>query len=395
VDADQLLYVATEAGSVYALSATSGAIVWRRELGTVKTDECGTWGITSTGAIDVPRGLLYVIGATGDLHALATATGAEADGFPRQIVARPAYEYVWSGLRIARDRLYVAIASYCDVGGPDGAFPEGGVVSIPLDRPDEATVWDPVPGPGNLGGIWGWGGVSVDPVDGTIYTGVGNSHVWSQECSCYVDDVGYGNHVVRLTPDLGSVIDSDLPDLPSTGDYDFGAAPLLFQPKGCPPLAAANNKVGSLFIWNRKRLAAGPLVSIPLADGVSPFVGAPAWSARDQTMYADQAVLYNDRGRLGNGVRAFRVATRCRFQAIWAMPLGDGNQAKPLVVGDVVFATGGTPGGFYALDARNGARLWSFPTEGRTVAAMITVAGTVFGADTSGAVYAFRPAPSR
>jgi outer membrane protein assembly factor BamB len=53
-----------------------------------------------------------------------------------------------------------------------------------------------------------------------------------------------------------------------------------------------------------------------------------------------------------------------------------------------LFATGGKTGGFYALAAANGVRLWSYPTTGGTVAAMITVAGTVLGADTKGTVCA-------
>ena len=89
------------------------------------------------------------------------------------------------------------------------------------------------------------------------------------------------------------------------------------------------------------------------------------------------------------------MTSGCRFTDVWAAALGDGNQATPLVVVDVVFATGGKPGGFFALDARNGARLWSAPTAGRTVAATITVGGSIFGADTKGTVYAFRPTPLR
>jgi hypothetical protein len=54
-------------------------------------------------------------------------------------------------------------------------------------------------------------------------------------------------------------------------------------------------------------------------------------------------------------------------------------------------ATGGTPGGFYALSAADGAVLWKFPTPGRTVAVMITVGGILIGADTDGDVYGFRP----
>jgi outer membrane protein assembly factor BamB len=308
------------------------------------------------------------------------------------LIEHPNYEYVWGGLRIAANRLYVPVASYCDVGAPDGFFPEGGLFAVPLTEPEDVSEWDSVPGMGNLGGLWGWGGVSVDPDTGTIFTAVGNSHSWSDECGCYLDDDGYGNHVVALTPDLSTVVAAQSPGIASTGDYDFGAAPVLFQPSGCPPLAAANNKNGTLYIWDRTQLANGPLASIPVGDGVSAFVGTPAWSDDSQTLYEAQAVLFGAQGRLGNGVRAFHAASGCRFVQTWAKPVGDGSQATPLVVGgDVVFATGGTPGGFYALSTKNGAVLWQYPTAGRTVAVMITVGGTLFGADTDGTVYAFRP----
>lgn len=150
--------------------------------------------------------------------------------------------------------------------------------------------------------------------------------------------------MVALTPDLTAVLDAQSPGIESTGDYDFGPAPMLFQPNGCPPLAAANNKNGTLYIWDRTRLSSGPIAVIPVGDGVSAFVGTPAWSEDQQTLYSAQAVLFGAKGRLGNGVRAFRVQRGCRFVQAWANPLGDGNQATPLVVGsDVLFATGGTP----------------------------------------------------
>ena len=237
-----------------------------------------------------------MIGATGSLHALDLSTGEESEGYPEQVVDQTAYEYVWGGLRIAGGRVYVAIASYCDVGAPDGLFPEGSLKSLPLDHAAGATVWDPVPGPQNLGGIWGWGGISVDPRDGSIFTAVGNSHVHSDACDCFVDDAGYGDNVVHLTADLSSVIDAQNPGIPGTGDYDFGAAPMLFQPEGCPPLAAANNKNGTLYVWNRTALAAGPLAEMPISDGRAAFVGTPAWSAATQTIYEAQAALFGAAG---------------------------------------------------------------------------------------------------
>jgi outer membrane protein assembly factor BamB len=388
VRGEQLVFAATEAGTVYAVDAESGTTVWERNLGTVETAECGTWGITATGAIDLERGLLFEISADGMLHALELGTGDEAEGYPVPLVTNNRYEYVWGGLRIANERLYVVVSSYCDAGPPGGPMPEGRLLSVPLDG-GETVGWDPVPGLGNMGGMWGWGGVSIDPIDGRVFTGVGNSYVWSDECTCYVDNAGYGNQLVALAPDLSEVVDANDPGIPVTGDSDFGAAPLLFDPLFCPPLAAANNKNGTLYLWNRDRLSAGPLVSLPLGDGRAAFVGSPGWSSTTQMVYAAQSVIREDERRVGNGVTAWHVDPGCGLRPIWSRALGDGNQATPLVVGDVLFATGGGPGGFFALNAANGSLLWSHPTEGRTVAVMISVAGAVFGADAAGVLYAF------
>jgi hypothetical protein len=75
-------------------------------------------------------------------------------------------------------------------------------------------------------------------------------------------------------------------------------------------------------------------------------------------------------------VTAWHVDPGCGFRPIWQAALGDGNQATPVVLGNVLFATGGKPGGFYVLNAANGTKLWSFPTPGRTVAGMTSAAGS-------------------
>lgn len=387
----RLVFAATENGSVYAIRGFDGTILWHRDLGALETPQCGRWGVTSTGAIDLNRGVLFEVSADGLLHALDLATGEEKPGYPLVVVPNNLYEYVWGGLRIAADRLYIVVASYCDVGPPGGPMPEGRLVSIPLASPGDATVWDPVPGPGNMGGMWGWGGVSVDPSNGRIFTAVGNSFVFSDDCSCYVDDAGYGDHVVALPPDLSSVLDSNGPGIPSTGDSDFGSAPLLFHPTACPPLAAANNKDGALYVWDRNRLSAGPILRLPLGDGQAAFIGSPGWSEAKQMVYVAQSVIRADGQRLGNGVTAWHVDQGCGFRPIWQVALGDGNQPTPLLLGNVLFATGGKPGGFFGLNAATGARLWSFPTKGRTVAGMTSAAGQLLGADTDGMVYAFQP----
>jgi hypothetical protein len=267
--ARRTLFVETGAGSVYALRSGNGSIKWRRTFGTVSTASCGDYGFNSTGAIDLKLGVLYVIGAKGFLHALSLANGRERKGWPLPITAAHSDgEYVWGGLRMVGRTLYVPVASYCDVPGRDGVLANGRLVAINTDRRKTVAVFDPVPGKGNLGGMWGWGGVSVEPGGHALYAGIGNSHVYNANCSCYVDTSGYGEAMVKLSrPGLRVRAWNRPSRFAPTGDFDFGSAPLLFQPRGCPPLAAANGKVGWLFVWDRTRLGRGPRVEFPVSDG--------------------------------------------------------------------------------------------------------------------------------
>lgn len=149
-----LVVVSTEAGSVYALRPSSGSIVWTRKFGVVNSEaSCGTWGISSTGAVDLKRGVLYVISADGWLHALVLRTGAEKRGWPIDItVRRSDAEYVWGGLRLLRNLLYVPVASYCDTADEEDEDADGRLVAVNVDTARQAAVFDPVDGDDTLGG---------------------------------------------------------------------------------------------------------------------------------------------------------------------------------------------------------------------------------------------------
>src|SRR5919201_6922330 len=164
--AGSVAYAATEAGSVYALDAADGHVLWQQQTRTAL--QCGTtFGISSTGAVDMGRRVLYEIGADGQLHAFELATGAEAGGFPIALIASPATQYVWGGLRIVGHTLYVPYSSYCDEVTEDDRLADGGIVGVDLDDPARQIVFDAVPGEGNGGGAGGYGGVSAHP-DGSF-----------------------------------------------------------------------------------------------------------------------------------------------------------------------------------------------------------------------------------
>jgi outer membrane protein assembly factor BamB len=382
----QVVYATTEAGSVYALNADTGVVLWHRSFGAMESEACGPWGFSSTGTIDTARGVLYEAVPDGSIHALALATGEEVPPFPMQLLDRPKTEYVWGGLQLINDRLYVPVSSYCDAPDARGVAAEGRVAAIDPATAQVVASWDPVAGFGNLGGIWGWGGVSAESDGTTLYTGVGNSYVFSDSCACYIDDVGYGDRMVALTSDLSEVVAANKPDaVPGQGDEDFGAAPVVFQPRGCPPLIAAKNKIGVVFIWNRRKIEDGPIASLGVGDGTSAFVGAPSWDESRQRLVVSQAVVGD-----AYGLAAYGVGPNCTFPQAWRSPFGRGNQPPPILTGDVVFTAGGRAGGFAALNVRNGRQLWSYPTDAQTISPLIEVARTVIGGDFSGKLYAFR-----
>src|SRR5712691_2909341 len=89
----------TEHGDFYALDATTGQVLWRKNLGSLQTG-CGdmpdgVFGIGGAGVIDRGQpggGVVFVAGGDGSVHALALATGQEMSGWPVLKVFQPAHE---------------------------------------------------------------------------------------------------------------------------------------------------------------------------------------------------------------------------------------------------------------------------------------------------------------
>jgi PQQ-like domain len=298
-------------------------------------------------------------------------------------------EYVWGGLRLREGKLYVPVASYCDAPGSDDHIANGRLVAIDIARHAIVATFDPVPGDGNLGGIWGWGGVSIDPSGKKLFTGVGNSHVYDPECDCNVDTVGYGDAMVELTPGLRPVASFRPRRIVRDGDLDFGSAPVLFRPPGCPPLAAGNSKNGRLYVWNRDHLGRGARFSAFVSDGIPSFVGQPAYSPILYTLFESHATVDRDGEKIGDGIAAYAVDSHCRIRRKWLTSVGSGEEPPPIVVGGVVFAPGGDRGGFTALDARSGKYLWRLATDDATISPPMAAGGLIVAGDYGGTLRAF------
>jgi outer membrane protein assembly factor BamB len=388
-----MIYVATESGEVAALNANTGALIWKRQLPTYETDDCGTYGVSSTGVIDGARGVLYVADANGDVYALELNTGADAPNWPVRLPLDPTTGYVWGGLTLAGSTLYAPVASYCDEPAPlSGLFPTGGLTAIDVDGATVGASFA-VSGPNTLGGIWGYGGTSVDPLTGDLWTASGNSEPLGAG-----ETKGFAEAVVELDPALDVLAWNRPSGIPSeTLDTDFGSTPLLFQPNGCPPLAAAHNKNGELYVWRRDALGAGPIWSIKIGpdDLAAPFLGEPSWSADLQSLIVSNARVYDDAAPSGvsdyAAVVELTIGPNCTFpsQPTWISDTGKGTKPPALIVGDAVFVAGGDATSFSVLDAHTGELLRAFYLSDTLYSSPILAGDEVVIGNSSGSVFAF------
>jgi glucose dehydrogenase len=141
------------------------------------------------------------------------------------------------------------VASLCDNG-----IWHGGIVAVKVRHPRRTNRWLTVSGRGLFGGgIWGWGGVSIDDRSGVVYAATGNSQGSARE------DAGYAEAVVALSPTLAvQQYNQPLRTPCCITDRDFGTTPVLIHARGCPPQLVALNKNGDLFLYDRANIAAGP-----------------------------------------------------------------------------------------------------------------------------------------
>ena len=272
------VFVATEGGSLYALKPSTGAVLWRRTLGTmVAASECGRWGIGSTPAIDLKRRAIYVISADGLAPRARPRDRSRKAGWPVAVtVERNDAEYVWGGLRLVGNTLYVVVASYCDAPTAQGIGVNGRIAAIDVLAGAASGDLRFRLGRPRTSAACGAGAASPS----TRRAGHSSSASATLTCStaavtAHVDDAGYGNAMVKLSLGLRVLGWHRPPSIPRTEDSDFGSAPLLIQAPGCPPLAFANNKNGMMYVWNRDQLGKGTRSSSLLGGGTG-FVGQPS-----------------------------------------------------------------------------------------------------------------------
>jgi hypothetical protein len=125
-----VLYTTSQGGMVFAIDASSGAMLWSKTTGTVG------WSVHPTPAIDPNREFVYSYGADGKVHKFSAGSGDETidSAWPELVTTKPDVEHGASGLTIgvtgAGTRyLYAVTTGYFG----DGGDYQGHLTTIDLD----------------------------------------------------------------------------------------------------------------------------------------------------------------------------------------------------------------------------------------------------------------------
>jgi outer membrane protein assembly factor BamB len=249
------IYIGSWDGYEYALNALTGTLKWKTNLGISKGETsgwCRHYGVTSTATVD--RNVVYVGGGKPFWYALSATTGKVLWKVRTGDERSNGRYYNWASPLVYKGYAYVGVSSKCDE-----PLVQGQLLQVELKTHRIVRRLDLVPS-GQVGGAL-WTSPAVDTVSDTIYITTGN------EGSQPATSQPYARAVVALSrslavKDFWQVPDSQTP----VKDSDWGGTPTLFQDAQGRKLLAAVNKNGDVYVFDRRHLKIGPLWRQQIAD---------------------------------------------------------------------------------------------------------------------------------
>ncbi|HEY6338012.1 MAG TPA: hypothetical protein VIW68_05925 [Candidatus Sulfotelmatobacter sp.] len=280
-----VVYVATEGNTIYAIDVHSGAVLLSPNFGTPVQYPLGcnnngpNVGINSTPVIDPLSKTLYVLiytqeasgGTAYRIHALDL--GSLTDKVTPQLVSashtltdgttfnfNSTYQRQRPGLLLANGNVYAGFGSFCDYNANLSrgwllGWNTGTLTPLAANRLNDLQTSSP--DSFFLSSVWmsGYGPAADD--SGNILFVTGNS---DPSGSTYDGVTNIQESVVKVPANLGVVLDLFTPSNQGSldqADADFGSGGLLVlpdQPGSTPHLAVATGKVGTMYLMNEDNL---------------------------------------------------------------------------------------------------------------------------------------------
>jgi hypothetical protein len=280
--AHDVVYVATESNSVYAIDASSGSVLFQTNLGSPVPSPLGcnnngpNVGIDGTPVIDRAAGVMYVIAyvleasvPTYRIHELSLSD--LSDVTPSVVVSashtlttgdtytfNATYERQRPGLLEANGNIYAGFGSFCDFSASQSrgwllGWQAGSLTPLPANQLNDSLSQSP--DSFFLSSIWMSGyGVAADP-SGNIYFVTGNS---DYSGTTYNGVTNVPESVVKMSADLTQLLSIFTPSdeaLLDEYDEDLGSGGVMLLPQySSKPLAAAAGKEGTMYLLDQNSL---------------------------------------------------------------------------------------------------------------------------------------------
>jgi hypothetical protein len=279
-----VVYVASEGNTVFAIDAESGEVLLKHNFGTPIPQPLGcnnngpNVGINSTPVIDLTSNTLYVMiykneasGPTYRIHALdlgsltnkvtpvvvaASHTLTNGTKFKFDAI----YQRQRAGLLLADGNVYAGFGSFCDYSANlSRGWLLGWATNTldPLPANQLNNIQATSPNTFFLSSIWMSGYAPATDDFGNILFVTGNS---DRSGTTYDGVTNIQESVVKISSNLTTVLDLFTPSNQSTldeGDTDFGSGGVLVlpdQPGSIPHLAVAAGKFGVMYFMNEDTL---------------------------------------------------------------------------------------------------------------------------------------------
>src|SRR5580693_5541082 len=296
-----VLYVATEHDSLYAIDADSGTIYWQISLipsggSTVNsvtdlhcTDLYPEVGITGTPVIDPTTGTIYLVAKSkvnGSLvqylHAIDVATSAEkfsgpvlieatvpgtaSDGNGTTVSFNPHFENQRAGLLLENGHVVIGWSSHCDISPWHGWIMSYSASTLAQEAAFNTSA------DGSANGVWMSGGGLAADANGNIFFATGNG-TWN-------GTTDYGDSIVKLGPPSGGsfpVLDYFTPYNQSSlagGDTDVASGGLVLLPNlsSGQQLLTQMGKEGKMYVIDRNNMGKYCVNDNPPCNGNDPNI---------------------------------------------------------------------------------------------------------------------------
>jgi len=339
-----VLFVATEHGSVYGFDADSGTLLWQVSMlaaGETPSDDrgCGQVtpeiGVTATPVIDPkagPHGTIYVVAMSKDgsgnyhqrLHALDTTTGAEEFSGPHEIQASfpgtgdnssggnvifaPGQYEERAGLLLMNGVVYTAWTSHCDFRPYTGW-----IMGFDQTTLAQVSVLNVTPN-GNEGSVWMSGaGLAADASGNIFLLDANGSFDTTLDANGFPNQGDYGNAFLKISTANRQLSVADYFEMFNQGsengsDEDLGSGGALVLPdlkdaqSQTRHLAVGAGKDSHIYVVDRDAMGKFN----PNTNNIYQEIqGGLSNSVFSMPAYFNNTVYY---GAVGDSIKAFAIS---------------------------------------------------------------------------------------